>query len=557
MTQYGYVDREGYPLAAWIWGHRLRVGQDWMEYFLEFLNVLAGFEYELGQGIKNGVDTASTKQEYIKFTRLGLRRFVFYDEREKTRHPLDDYARQQLLTNLKARVIADDEDLQEPLNLARSLLRAFTAVEAERSWFAKSLFPAHHNLLFWEALRKGATKYQGRGVPVGVSYQQLDSGIVFDARNFFARGGEIYYLILSAGTKDSPLQRRKIANGFKHLLKGHNQALGDLASLIDQTWQSGENDPNTNGESNHSQKGRLGWIPDPENPFYKTIAQDVDTLLATRLDTLETLDLLAHLMCFHITLYIYHHAQPSDNHVHHPVILIDAMDGIDGGVIRRVAATCYREQEAHIIQKGQAYVNECVQGWLRRSTSETDFVGFFDREAQAHFDLKRLSKGARQPFESEIYKLDQRLRRGELDQVAFADAFSETLTELLLQDFHKSFIGVHKKLAKAIGFVAPRKGRNERFVLGNNLLKSLTLANVAPNEVMTYDEFLAQLYRRYGLLIGPDQVQQSGLFERQRINAESYNRNKAALLETMIQAGLAIEYSDATAIVQGSQMWAD
>jgi len=51
MERYGHIDREGYPLAAWIWGHRLRLGQHWMEYLLEFLNVLAGFDYELGQGV--------------------------------------------------------------------------------------------------------------------------------------------------------------------------------------------------------------------------------------------------------------------------------------------------------------------------------------------------------------------------------------------------------------------------------------------------------------------------------------------------------------------------
>ncbi|MDQ7029057.1 MAG: hypothetical protein Q9O62_04430 [Ardenticatenia bacterium] len=188
MERYGHVDenREGYPLAAWIWGHRLRLGQHWMEYLLEFLNVLAGFDYELGQGVDG-----AARQEYTRFTRLGLRRFVFYDEWEKTRHPFDDRARQLLLRALEEQVIVQAEgDDEDPLTLARALLRAFSAVEETRSWYAKSLFPAHHNLLFWEALRKGATKYRGRRVPEGTPPQMLDAEIAFDARNFFARGGD-------------------------------------------------------------------------------------------------------------------------------------------------------------------------------------------------------------------------------------------------------------------------------------------------------------------------------------------------------------------------------
>jgi len=206
MERYGHVEREGYPLAAWIWGHRLRIGQHWMEYLLEFLNVLAGFGYELGQGVDG-----APRQEYIRFTRLGLRRFVFYDEREKTRHPFDDKARDDLLVALQQQVVTANGDGQAGLDLARSLLRAFSAIEEQRSWFAKSLFPAHHNFLFWEALRKGATKYKEHREAEDTPRQMLDADIAFDARNFFARGGELYYLILSAGTASDPDRRWRIA----------------------------------------------------------------------------------------------------------------------------------------------------------------------------------------------------------------------------------------------------------------------------------------------------------------------------------------------------------
>lgn len=66
---------------------------------------------------------------------------------------------------------------------------------------------------------------------------------------------------------------------------------------------------------------------------------------------------------------------------------------------------------------------------------------------------------------------------------------------------------------------------------------------------MTYDEFLHRLYERYGLVVGVREAREAGLLERQRVNGEHSERNRAALLEKMKHAGLATEYSDATAVV--------
>ncbi|HOT91746.1 MAG TPA: hypothetical protein PLN71_09285 [Anaerolineae bacterium] len=554
MERYGYLEeqREGYPVAAWIWGHRLRVGQHWMEYLLEFLNVLAGFDYELGQGINT--DGASVKTEYARFTRLGLRRFVFYDDWEKTRHPFDDAARKRLeaaLRQLCDGPIRPDED---PLMLARSLLRAFSAVEESRSWFAKSLFPAHHNLLFWEGLRKGATKFREQRSADALHPHQLDADVSFDARNFFARGGEVYYLILSAGTRNAPALRQTIADRLRDLLKARNEALGELAAIIDQTWQQQVGD-----HSNPTPTGRLGWIPDPDYPLYARIAEDVATFLQADLDPLETLDLLAHLVGFHLTLYIYHRAHPQALSAHgdgrclercRPCLPIDALEGADGGVVRTISMAAFREQEAHIICQAQAYIRAQVAAWVDALTPGADPYAALDSEARAHFDLPRLSKGRRDAFSDRVNALIRRLG-AHPDRTALSEGYADILIGVLQQDFDKNFKGVHRKLAKAVGLAAPRKGPGARFVLGDNLLKALTLANIPPGDGMTYDEFLQRLYERYGLVVGVREAREASLLERQRVNGEYFERNRAALLEKMKHAGLATEYSDATAVVGG------
>jgi hypothetical protein len=555
MERYGYLEeqREGYPIAAWIWGHRLRVGQHWMEYLLEFLNVLAGFDYALGQGINTG-ETAD-RLDYIRFTRLGLRRFVFYDDWEKTRHPFDDAARKRLDEELRKLCDGNTGPDDDPLTLARALLRSLSAVEESRSWFAKSLFPAHENLLFWEGLRKGATKFVGRRSADGLSPHQLDEGIAFDARNFFARGGEIYYLILSAGTRNDPVQRQVITDRLRTLLTQPNAALGELAAIIDRAWQQ---QVGQRGDSHPT--GRLGWIPDPDCPLYVLIAEDVATFLQAKLDPLETLDLLAHLIGFHLTLYIYHRAHPTALSARHndgrcleacrPCLPIDALEGADGGVVRAIAMAAFREQEANIVRQAEAYIRTQVTAWVQALPANAAPYRTLDSEARAHFDLSRLSRASQNAFARRVDALIRRLGP-DPDRDALAEGYAEALIEVLQQDFDKNFKGVHRKLAKAVGLAAPRKGPGARFVLGDNLLKALTLANIPPGSGMTHDEFLQRLYRRYGLVVGVREAREAGLLERQRVNGEYFERNRAALLDKMKHAGLATEYSDATAVVGG------
>lgn len=535
MQYYGNEpdQQEGYPLAAWIWGHRLRVGQHWMEYLLEFLNVLAGFEYQLGRGLKNG--DIEEPEKYIRFSRLGLRRFVFYDRHEKSRHEVDDTAREALWQELQGQVMHSNgrnskEEDEDTLNLARNLLRSFSAIEDARSWYAKSLFPIHENLLFWEGLRRSGNK------PFSLN-----------ARNFFARGGEIYYLILSAGTTQAPERRNFIAQELKNLLTTHNQALGQLAAVIEQVSTKGQED------QIEDSTGELGWIPDPDCPLYVNIAEDLAQFLQAKLDPLEGLHLLAHLIGFHLTLYIYFRANPSamdDTLLPEdfyprckPALLVDALEGDDGGIVRGVSAMLFRQQEQQQLEAAKAYLTRIIH---ERVQTEPDNISQF---VEDHFAIRRLSKRKRDPYSTYVDDLIRKQSRTEISQEDFLAALEDHLFTLLRDDFQKNFLGVHRKLTKSIGFVSPRQGSNARFVLKDNLLKTLVLANVSAAHPYTYDRFLARLYERYGIVVGPAEARASGLFEHQRINAEYYERNKEALLLKLQRAGLAITYSDATALV--------
>ena len=233
ITFYGHQEDDHYPLAARVWGHRLREGQHWMEYLLEFLNVLAGFDYSLGKGLDRDKGKEDYLDGYIRLPRMGLRRFVFYDEREKTRDDFDNRALELLLDELKG-VIGNGNDQEKAIACVRDLFRSLTAVEESRSWFAKSLLPINHHLLFWEGEKD--IPRQRPSLAMNLPMQIYDAHISLTGRNFFARGGEVYYLILSAGTEGVPLYRKVIVQKLEALLKENYQDLGRIAKAIDQAW---------------------------------------------------------------------------------------------------------------------------------------------------------------------------------------------------------------------------------------------------------------------------------------------------------------------------------
>lgn len=550
-SRYGHIpDGDGgYPLAAWVWGHRMRMGQHWVEYFLEFLNVLAGFDYRLGQGLSPR-EVGEEPSGYRIYRRLGLRRFVFYDEHEKSLHPDDTEARDQLLKQLQDSLGNGAPSAPEDLEHVRTLLRSFSAVEESRSWFAKSLFPAHDALLFWEATRKGV-KHRRDDVEAegGKPPRELDEAIRFDQRNFFARGGELYYLVLSAGTEGAPQLRTDIEDGFKSLLFERNKAIGELATLVNDAWTK------LLGQDDDSSKRRdLGWIPRQGAPLFRQVALDVRAILQAQLEPFETLDLLVHLVCFHLALYIYSAAGETEKL---GPFLVDSV-GKRGTPLRQASATLLKQQEAAILGKAIDYARAAVRSFAE--DLDTDGLAFSEdlhSRAFEHFGVRSLRKATREPFEQKtLHALQVQLERGDLTRAQFVEQYGEALIqELLLTDFRKNFLGVHLKLGKAVGFVAPHKGPSARFVIGDTLLQTLAITacqkDTEPYDAreVTFDDFLRTLYERYGVVVGEREARASGLFREERINAEAYSRNRDALLDRLIKAGYAREFSDATAVV--------
>ncbi len=557
-AHYGHFEQGEYPLAAWVWGHRLRAGQHWIEYMLEFLNVLAGFDYQFGQGLDLDSPPPDYRHTYTRYRRLGLRRFIFYDEREKSQHPFDDEATRRLHAKL-VQIVESSDQAHEVLNQIRKLLRSFSAIEEDRSWYAKALFPAHESFLIWEANRKAKGSRSGvrrvDSVTDGKASTDLDRGVTFADRNFFARGGEVYYLLLSAGTERDLELRERIASRLRDLLTTRNSVLGAFAERIDTVWLELLNEPERDNE------GQLGWILDPECQLYTAFAEDLDRLLDNQLDSLETLDLIAHLIGFHILMYIYHRSHRECNPERHakgtcitwcrPKLLVDLLDQGDSGVLRARSAMLFRQQEQQQVERVQRQIFEQLAQWeyTIRYRDIRDLLEKLHLEAAKTFPLANPK-----PKQVHDQGFDELMTRvNGLKQAELLGVYRDLIFKSLKDDFEDNFLAVHRKLAKGIGFVAPKKGTHARFVLGDTLLKTLVFAHLTPNEQMPLGRFLEVLHARYGIVIGSGEARASGLIDELRINEEYYRRNRTAFVNKLTQAGLLTQYSDATAMVHRGQ----
>ena len=381
--------------------------------------------------------------------------------------------------------------------------------------------------------------------------EELDDEVRYDQRNFFARGGEVYYLILSIGTRHRPEERKRIEKGIRNLVTGRNQAIGQLAEIIEDTWEK-----LYQSETEGNDSGTLGWIPEANEPFYKSIADDVETFLEADLDALEALSLFAHLICFHLSLHVYKRAEQvletlradESDEVASP-FLIDLITAAKGdNTLRRVSASLFKAREDEIEKSGTAFVEAKVNEWQRQSsaTELPEIIKDVDKRSTSYFGLSRLR--SKDDYETEVESLIEDAQRNQVDASDLRSRFTLALTKLLMNDFGKNFLPVHRKLTKAIRFVAPQRGPSARFVLGDDLLKAVTLSNVSRE--MTFDRYLDRLYDRYDIVIGARHARDSGLFDQQRINSEYYDQNREVMLERMKHAGLAQEFSDATAMIR-------
>lgn len=248
--------------AISIYGKRFHIDQTLYEYLLEFLLIFASAKDADGDG-KLAFHTQSPLYYYVE-PRNGLRRFIFYEHaRKAVRVEGDAQAYRQIKSIMRNHIDADSEEEKDAfISSVQDLFRGYSAVLKKRSWCAQSLLPLCPELVFCEQMPEDKKRIKTAETKVGDgTYDEIatayDSEFSIDRHNFFARGGELYYLHLLQVLEKDENAKRDLEQKLTHLLTAKSHHFSQLASWIQQIWVK---DARINPEK-LQRKMTMGFIP--------------------------------------------------------------------------------------------------------------------------------------------------------------------------------------------------------------------------------------------------------------------------------------------------------
>ena len=124
--------------------------------------------------------------------------------------------------------------------------------------------------------------------------------------------------------------------------------------------------------------------------------------------------------------------------------------------------------------------------------------------------------------------------------------------QALIKDAANDSYRLFRKLGKMIGVIIPNTGKGMRFSLSEDIIKFLVLSIIPPQQMVTLDEFVNQLYIHFGMVIGPEQYKnEMKVGSVTEIGDYSFlESNLEAFAQKLKDCGFLRDLSDATAIVE-------
>ncbi|TRY24779.1 hypothetical protein FOI68_14650 [Brevibacillus sp. LEMMJ03] len=509
------IDKFTSQLSAHIWGHRFKEGQRGPEYVLEFLNVLYGTDYNFDA------------HEYKQRKSVSLRKFIFQGVKEGSVRDIVTLKEAEL-EKLKE-TFPDENNLTVLRKFLRSLeveLYNVNGEEADRSWYARTLYPLHESLLFFELRKK-------------------ESSQMSIERNFFARGGELYFLMLAYGTEENDVQRRFIEERFRELLNKNKMIYRVVESI-----QSALGEKEDHADKKYSKlrssiqnEENVPYLPDTRMPIFKDFADELALLLQNDVDIYELFRLLVSLVCFQLTRYM--HVRAQDVGEKDLLYFFDCLDGLNTHVTQLSAQT-FKEHENLIKKRFEKEFERKYKEAVGNTDSVNEKLNEWKNDTDAFFKRLGLDKlrTAKKVIESVLKSCNS--------ENDLYGRLYDVVKDVVSNRLKKDQLNITRVLTRDGGLATYRRGSgvNYRYTISDTFIQSLVFTMVGPGKKMEFHAFLHQIYQRFGIVIGEVQARQSGLYERSRLNVRYFQENEKALREKLRRNGLLVEYSDATAMIR-------
>jgi hypothetical protein len=342
---------------------------------------------------------------------------------------------------------------------------------------------------------------------------QIDAkGNMSNDRRFFARTGELLYLMLTR-------------------TKGGAE-LGDVLAkrLFDRSAPMNRLTRALQGAPQQPEEPRVsGYLPEESNPRFDQICEDWLAILSRDMPVYDALEHLIAITGLNMLLYFLERAKRTAGD-DDPVEFVCEIVSKDGRKVRALSCDSYLANQGYPEKAIRAHVES-----IRRDNAWID-------AGSAEFpDAERMNL-LREAFQWP--PMDAKDEEGYASRNP--DDLVSKLVELALSR-HSQHVGkIHAAWSRAIGLSSRRLSRRYRYAPNDRLFKSIVIAIV--DHRMQFDEFLVEVKRRYGLVIGD--VEGAHLVEAKSIDQAELSENCDNLEARLVGLGLVRRLSDSCSFVE-------
>lgn len=496
------IDKVDFTVDEHIWGHRLYDEQLPHLTVLEFLTVLGA-----NQANPLANDPASDVR-YMPQHQIRLRGLLFnnpYVETVRERSvPDEDKWSDWMVLFKKDATGRDDLDMEylrkafhtfgdfaKALELLRS--SSFEA-RSNKRWSSKFVFPFGPDALY-EDLR-------------------IDSVGASNDRRFFARTGEVLYLMLSRASNGRELGKKLVERLFDA-----GAPMNRLVKVLQ-------------GEPQHAESTKtIGqrYLPYASHPRFDRICDDWLAILSRDIPIYDALEHLITSAGLNLLLYFLECAKAHSGD-DEPVEMVCEIISRERTKVRSLSGKSY--------QTHQAVSERAVVSFIESIKLDPEWAVALDSSYPEGECLKLMRERFQWPPAGRDDDDDYERLRG--------DELVRKLVEKAKNRHDQHFGKIHSTWSKSIGLSSRRLARGNRYAPNDRLLKTLVITVV--DDRMQFDEFLQELRRRYGIVIGD--AEGAHLVKQNLVDQEALSENRSNLEARLLGLGLVRRLSDSCSFVE-------
>jgi len=499
MTQ--KIEGVDFAVDEHIWGHRLYDEQLPHLAVLEFLGVLgSNVEHPLRAGPNDRVRYRPQRQ--IRLRGLLFNNPYVESIREKAISDEDKWQQWSERFAMDAAQLGDGdiaylrkifnnfEDFAKAIELLRS--SSFEA-KSNKRWSSKFVFPFGPDALY-EDLRIDA------------------DGVASNDRRFFARTGELLYLMLSRAKRGPELGDQLVRRLF------------DSTSSMNRLVKA------LQGSTQHAGDYRdVGYLPHVTHPRFDRLCDDWLAILSRNMPVYDALEHMIASAGLNLLLYFLECGKKQSGDAE-PVEIICEIVSRERTKVRALSGESYQSNQALSVRAVRAKVEsiKMTNEWLLAAQSQ-DPNGNCAELLRSWFQW---------PPADGVDDGDSANSTG--------DQLTKTLADKAESRHEQHFGKIHAAWSRAIGLSSRRLSRRTRYAPNDRLLKTLVVTMV--DDRMQFDEFLSEMRLRYGFVIGD--TEGIRLVNEKLVDQEALSENRGNLETRLVGLGLVRRLSDSCSFVE-------